>query len=72
MSPSTEAGLQTVRDALSDIVGDDLADSLVHCGIHGGRVDLNLQIAINDGLDGLEADAREEAVALIDALMQKN
>ena len=71
MSPSTEAGLETVRTALSDIVGEDLADSLVKCGVHGGKLDLNMQIAINDGLDALEANERAQAVALIDAMMQK-
>lgn len=71
MSPSTEAGLQTVRSALSDIVGEDLADSLVKCGIHGGELDLNMQLAINDGLEALDSHERAQAIALIDAMMQK-
>ncbi|NMM46519.1 hypothetical protein HH303_18660 [Rhodospirillaceae bacterium KN72] len=69
---TTNDRLNHLRGVLADIVGRDLADSLVRAGRKRGEFDLDMQLAINDGLQGLPQDKRLEALAMIDGLMGRN
>lgn len=59
-----------IRAALAEELGVDLADSLVRAARNRGQLDLDLQLAINDGLLTLAADQRARVIGLIDSLMR--
>lgn len=66
MAEDDLAALDSLEENLSEIVGDDLAESLVKAALNRGRYDLNLQLAINDGLETLTPDRRREVLALLE------
>ena len=66
MSEDVLAALNGLEENLSEIVGDDLAESLVKAALNRGRYDLNLQLAINDGLETLTTERRRQVLALLD------
>lgn len=59
-----------IRAALAEELGTDLADSLVRAGRNRGQLDLDLQLAINDGLLTLPSEKRARVVGLIDRLLE--
>lgn len=58
--------LPQLREALTDVVGEDLADSLVKASMHRGELTLDMQLAINDGLEILTDEKREEVISIIE------
>lgn len=58
--------LPQLRDALTEAVGDDLADSLVKASMHRGELTLDMQLAINDGLDIMTEEKRKQVIAIIE------
>jgi len=69
---TTNDKLNQIREEMATVVGDDLADSLVRAGRKGGQFDLDMQLAINDGLEQLSREKRMQALALIDSLIRTN
>ena len=69
---TTNDKLNQIREEMASVVGPDLADSLVRAGRKRGQFDLDMQLAINDGLEQLSREKREKAVALIDSLIRSN
>ncbi|MDW3208118.1 MAG: hypothetical protein R8L07_21495 [Alphaproteobacteria bacterium] len=67
---TTNDRINNIRTVLADIVGSDLADSLVRAGRKRGEFDLDMQLAINDGLQSLTIEKRQEAIALLDSMLQ--
>ncbi|MCR9218805.1 MAG: hypothetical protein NXI21_01120 [Alphaproteobacteria bacterium] len=61
--------LPQLEDKLAAIVGEDLAGSLIRAAMKRGEWGLDMQLAINDGLERLEPERRERAVRLIDDLL---
>lgn len=51
---------------LAAICGEDLADSLLKAGQTGGAPNLDMQLAINDGLETMEEGQRSAILALLD------
>lgn len=64
--------LLKVQDGLSQILGRELAESLIRAGRKRGQYDLDMQLAINDGLDSVPEEKRQDALALLDALIRKD
>lgn len=62
--------IDSIRVVLGDILGEDLADSLVRAGRKRGEFDLDMQLAINDGLQSLTAEKRRQAIALLDSMLE--
>lgn len=62
--------IDSIRVVLGDILGADLADSLVRAGRKRGEFDLDMQLAINDGLQSLTAEKRRQAIALLDSMLE--
>lgn len=58
--------LARFRSDLSSICGDDLAESLLKAGQSGGAPNLDMQLAINDGLEMLDEGQRTEILTLLD------
>ena len=63
--------LPELRAALESAVGGDLADSLVKAAMQRGELTLDMQLAINDGLDVLDAAKRREVVGIIDDMRRR-
>lgn len=59
------------RTDLSAICGDDLADSLLKAGQTGGAPNLDMQLAINDGLEMLDENQRSEILAMLDDFLSQ-
>lgn len=59
--------LLDLEKELGIIVGPDLASSLVRVARRGRSVDLESQLLINDGLENLSTQQREEALHLLDS-----
>ena len=66
MSEAEAAALSGLEENLSEIVGDDLAQSLVKAALARGEYGLDLHLAINDGLEMLSDDRRRQVLALLD------
>ena len=58
--------LARFRSDLSAICGEDLADSLLRAGQSGGAPNLDMQLAINDGLEMMDEEQRSEILRLLD------
>lgn len=58
--------LHDLETQLTEIIGADLAESLVKAAKRNGEVTLDLQLAMNDGLENLTADQRRSALHLLD------
>jgi len=56
---------------LASILGADLADSLIRAAMRQGTWDLDMQLAINDGLKDLDGERRQRALGLIDELLSE-
>lgn len=63
--------LQRFRSDLTSICGEDLADSLLKAGQSGGAPNLDMQLAINDGLEMMDDDQRSRILALLDDFMAR-
>ncbi|MDJ0685507.1 MAG: hypothetical protein QNJ84_12455 [Alphaproteobacteria bacterium] len=63
--------LPQLRAALEDVVGSDLADSLVKAAMQKGELTLDMQLAINDGVDLLDDAKRREVLAIIDDMRRR-
>lgn len=50
---------------LSEICGEDLAESLIKAGQGGGELNLDMQLVINDGLEQLDEDQRGRVLELL-------
>lgn len=59
--------LNDLESQLSDIVGADLAESLVKAAVRSGELTLDLQLAMNDGLEALTTDQRRSALSVLDS-----
>ncbi|WP_425403847.1 hypothetical protein [Hwanghaeella sp.] len=58
--------LARFRTDLAAICGEDLADSLLKAGQSGGAPNLDMQLAINDGLEMMDEAQRSEILGLLD------
>ncbi len=58
--------LARFRSDLAAICGEDLADSLLKAGQSGGAPNLDMQLAINDGLETMDEAQRSEILRLLD------
>lgn len=67
---TTNDRLKGIQQELASVVGGDLADSLVRAGRKRGEFDLDMQLAINDGLATLPRHKRVEVLALLDTMLQ--
>lgn len=54
------------RTDLAAICGDDLAESLLKAGQSGGAPNLDMQLAINDGLEVMDDAQRSAVMRLLD------
>lgn len=54
------------RSDLAAACGEDLADSLLKAGQSGGAPNLDMQLAINDGLETMDEAQRAEILRLLD------
>ena len=61
----TSQYLPDLKKGLSEIVGADLAESLVNAALAGGELNLDMQLAINDGLDEMSEEQRAEVLGLL-------
>lgn len=52
---------------MSDIIGPDLAESLVKAAVNSGELTLDLQLAMNDGLEVLTNSQRNDAIKVLDS-----
>jgi len=59
--------LKDLESQLSGIVGDDLAESLIKAALRPGEVTLDLQLAMNDGLETLTREQRRSTLSVLDA-----
>lgn len=59
--------LNDLESQLSDIIGDDLAESLVKAAMNSGELTLDLQLALNDGLEVLTGEQRRKALRVLDS-----
>ncbi len=50
--------LPRLTEKLSQVCGDDLAESLIIAGRGGGDLNLDMQLVINDGLDQLDDEKK--------------
>ena len=66
-----ELYLPQLRESLVDVVGPDLADSLVKAAMHQGDLTLDMQLAINDGLEFLTEEKRLEVLRVIDEVRRR-
>ncbi len=62
--------LRDLESKLTEIIGADLAESLVKAGRHGDEMTLDLQLAINDGLETLTEEQRRAALQVLDGFKQ--
>ena len=69
MGRSDRDALPLLEDKLAAIVGEDLAGSLIRAAMQRGEWGLDMQLAINDGLERLDGERRERALGLIDSLL---
>jgi hypothetical protein len=60
--------LNAIRARLTDVVGGDLADSLVRAGRKNGAFDLDLHLLISDGVKALSAEQKREVLSILDEL----
>lgn len=67
---TTNDRLSILKVQLAGIVGPDLADSLVRAGRKRGEFDLDMQLALNDGLQSLDEEKRRDALFLLDRLLR--
>ena len=58
--------LNDLESQLSDIIGADLAESLVKAALNSGELTLDLQLAMNDGLEMLTNAQRKDALRVLD------
>ncbi len=63
--------LPQLRKALEGVVGYDLAESLVKAAMQRGEMTLDMQLAINDGLDVLDKEKRRTLLAIIDDMHRR-
>lgn len=63
--------LPLLEGKLAAILGEDLAISVIRAAERRGAWSLDMQLAINDGLEGLPPETRARAVSLIDALLSE-
>lgn len=56
---------------LSEICGEDLAESLIKAGQTGGALNLDMQLLINDGLEQMDGDQRDQVLNLLTELRQE-
>ncbi|RVU38397.1 hypothetical protein EOI86_03685 [Hwanghaeella grinnelliae] len=63
--------LARFRSDLAAICGDDLADSLLKAGQSGGVPNLDMQLAINDGLEMMDEAQRSEILRLLDDFLSQ-
>lgn len=61
--------LTGLEDKLAAVIGEDLASSLIRAAITRGEWGIDMQLAINDGLQNLDEERRKRAVSLIDQLL---
>ncbi len=61
----TSQYLPDLKKGLSEIVGTDLAESLVNAALAGGELNLDMQLAINDGLEEMSEEQRSEVLGLL-------
>lgn len=60
--------LPRLETGLRAIVGEDLAESLVKAARAGDAMTLDLQLALNDGLEEISDDQRTDIITLIDTV----
>ncbi len=60
--------LKDLEDRLSEILGDDLAESLIKAALRPGEITLDLQLAMNDGLETLTREQRLSTLSALDTL----
>lgn len=65
---TTSDQLKAVKAQLGEILGDDLADSLVRAGQTQGDFALDLQLLVNDGLQSVPPEKRQQVLSLLDRL----
>lgn len=68
---TTNDALNTIREQLADLVGGDLADSLVRAGRKRGAFDLDLHLLISDGVKALSQEKKRDVLRLLDAMAGK-
>ncbi|MBP5857632.1 hypothetical protein KAJ83_11480 [Marivibrio halodurans] len=69
MSDRCTDTLPVLEGKLAVILGEDLAVSLIRAARHRGEWGLDMQLAINDGLESLPPERRARALVLIDQLL---
>lgn len=67
--PALTELLAQFRADLTEICGEDLAGSLLKAGQSGGAPNLDMQLALNDGLETLDEAQRSEILRLLDGFM---
>lgn len=70
MTDTSGDDLKSVEQMLAEVLGEDLADSLIRVAQKRGEHSLDMQIAINDGLESLPPEKRQEAITLIDSILK--
>lgn len=71
MTEPAEDILDELIARLGRTLGPDLADTLVHAARSRGDLTLDMQLAINDGLDSLTPDQRAEVLSILDDLRRR-
>lgn len=56
---------------LGKTLGPDLADTLIRAARSRGDLTLDMQLAINDGLDSLTPDQRRDVLSILDDLRRR-
>lgn len=69
MSDRCTDRIPVLEGKLAAILGEDLAVSLIRAALHRGAWGLDMQLAINDGLESLPPETRARALGLIDQLL---
>ena len=60
--------LPQVKEGLAEVFGPDLAESLVNAALSKGENSINQQLLMNDGLNLISEEQREQALELLDIL----
>jgi hypothetical protein len=62
-----QLSIEGLISKLAEIIGDDLAQSLVCVAQTPDEVNLDAQLLINDGLDKLNLDQKRQTLSLLNA-----